>query len=124
MIIQVPHSVGPGETLLGSGFTMAQSGKGANQAVASARAGGEVIFVSCVGEDAFGRNTYNALHKEAIDATYVKIIKEAPTGIAMIQIDEKGENSICVVPGANNHLYPEDVLHAGKAIEKADVALI
>lgn len=124
MIIQVPHSVGPGETLLGSGFTMVPGGKGANQAIASARAGGEVIFVSCVGEDVFGRNTLNALHKESIDTTYVKIINEVPTGVAIIQIDVKGENSMCVAPGANNQLHPEDILHAEKAMEKADMVLI
>jgi ribokinase len=109
---------------MGTGFTIVQGGKGANQAVASARAGGDVVFISCVGDDLFGRNTVDALRNEAIDTSLVKVVKEVPTGVAMIQIDEKGENSICVAPGANNCLYSEDILSAENAIGEADVLLI
>jgi ribokinase len=124
MIIKSPHLPGPGETVLGGSFTIVQGGKGANQAVASARAGGEVVFISCVGDDAFGQNSITELTREGIDTSYVKIIKDIPSGIAMINVAETGENSISVAPGANSHLEPADIINAEHCIKDADIVLM
>jgi len=124
MIIISPHLPGPGETVLGGSFTIVQGGKGANQAVASARAGGDVVFISCVGDDSFGQNSIAELTREGIDTSYVKIIKNVPSGIAMINVAETGENSISVAPGANSQLLPADIIKAEHSIKDADIVLM
>ncbi len=112
MIVKVPHIPAPGETILGGDFTTAAGGKGANQAVAAARTGGEVVFVTCLGEDDFGKHALTGYQKEKIDTSLVKITKEKPSGIAMINVAGNGENSISVAPGANSMLQPEDLRNA------------
>jgi len=124
MIIKSPHLPGPGETVLGGSFSIVQGGKGANQAVASARAGGNVVFISCVGDDAFGQSSIAELTKEGINTSYVKIIKDMPSGIAMINVAETGENSISVAPGANSQLLPTDIINAEHTIKDADIVLM
>lgn len=107
MICRVPHIPSLGETVLGSDFLTIQGGKGANQAVAAARAGGEVTFIGCVGNDVFGKQALASYQVEGIDISCMEIIDGVPTGIALINVADSGENSISVAPGANARLLPE-----------------
>ncbi len=110
-----------GETLMGSGFKMGPGGKGSNQAVAAARAGGKVSFISRLGKDAFGDIAIATWKGEGI-VPHVAIAADEPTGAAYIFVsDETGENAIIVVPGAAGGLSPKDVEAARSAIEGARV---
>ncbi len=90
MIIQLESIPRPGETLLGGEFSIAAGGKGANQAVAAARAGGDVTFVACVGDDMFGKEAIEGFVKDAINIDYVFKDDEAPSGVALIFVDKNG----------------------------------
>lgn len=110
-----------GETLMGSGFKMGPGGKGSNQAVAAARAGGKVSFISRLGQDAFGDIAIATWKAEGI-TPHVAIAPDEPTGAAYIFVsDETGENAIIVVPGAAGGLSPNDVEAARGAIAGAKV---
>lgn len=110
-----------GETLLGSGFHMSPGGKGSNQAVAAARAGARVTFISRIGQDAFGGMALAAWAKEGIDARVVQSASE-PTGAASIFVnDETGENAIIVVPGAASTIGLADIDAAADAIAASKV---
>jgi ribokinase len=110
--VTVPVLPGPGATVVGSAARFAPGGKGANQAVAAARLGGEVRMVGCVGDDEFGRQLLAALHKEAVNADAVRTVAGAPTGLAMIAVDRAAENLIVVAPGANHEAGPPEVAAA------------
>ena len=97
----------PGETLLGGTFFMNAGGKGANQAVAAARAGGNVTLIAKVGNDIFGQQTIEGLQKENINTDYVLVDDTAPSGTALIMVNDDGENCIVVAPGANANLLPD-----------------
>ena len=99
----------PGETLLGGTFFMNAGGKGANQAVAAARLGGNVTMVAKVGNDIFGKQTIEGLRKENINTDFFFVDEVAPSGTALIMVDDEGENSIVVAPGANANLLPADI---------------
>ncbi len=99
----------PGETLLGGTFFMNAGGKGANQAVAAARAGGDVTLIAKVGNDIFGKQTIEGLQKENINTDYVFVDDTAPSGTALIMVNDDGENCIVVAPGANANLLPKDI---------------
>ncbi len=99
----------PGETLLGGTFFMNAGGKGANQAVAAARLGGNVILVTKVGNDIFGKQTIEGLQKENINTDFVFVDETAPSGTALIMVNDEGENSIVVAPGSNANLLPADI---------------
>ncbi|MBI5372056.1 MAG: ribokinase [Sphingobacteriales bacterium] len=99
----------PGETILGGTFLMNAGGKGANQAVAAARLGGDVTLVAKVGNDIFGKQSIEGFKKEGIYTGYVFVDEEAPSGTALIMVNEEGENCIVVAPGANNRLLPADI---------------
>jgi ribokinase len=114
----------PGETVLGGKLERAGGGKGANQAVAAARAGGQVAFVARVGDDDFGHSTLGNLKQEGICADFVTIDPEAASGVALIMVEKSGENLIAVAPGANARLTPADVHAAREAIAEADVLLV
>jgi ribokinase len=124
MIIRVPHIPSPGETILGGEFSMAAGGKGANQAVAAARAGGRVTFLARVGDDFFGAEALKNLKADGINARFVLRDRRAASGVALINVGENGENSISVASGANALLAPEDVLRAEKALKGADIVLV
>jgi ribokinase len=124
MIVKVPHLPAPGETILGGEFSVVQGGKGANQAVAAARAGGNVTFVSCVGNDLFGKKSLEVLANENIDISAVKIADGYSSGVALINVSDSGENSISVAPGANSQLLPEDIVNITDIILKADILLL
>ena len=111
----------PGETILGSDFAVVGGGKGANAAVAAARMGASVAFVGCVGRDDFGSARLADLEREGIDIGLVGRSAAASSGVALILVDEAGENSIVVVPGANALLEPGAV--AALAIGPGDVLL-
>ena len=124
MVVRVPSLPVPGETLLGSGFANVPGGKGANQAVAASRLGAVVTFVGCVGADAFGDLLVQNLENEGIDTQFVIRDPDAPTGVALITVDEAfGENTIVVAPGANSKLSPALLELAAAAIRDADVLL-
>jgi len=124
MVIKSPRLPQPGETILGETFFMTQGGKGANQAVAVARLGGEVMFVAKTGADIFGNNTRELLQKEGIDGKYLLTDPVHPSGVALITIDEKAENSIVVSSGANGNLLPEDLAQIPEIIEDVKIILM
>lgn len=99
----------PGETSLGGTFFMNAGGKGANQAVAAARLGGNVTLVTKVGSDIFGKQTIDGLQKENINTDFIFVDESTPSGIALIMVNKEGENCIVVAPGANANLLPADI---------------
>jgi ribokinase len=121
MIIKLDRLPQPGETVLGGEFSTAAGGKGANQAVAAARAGGDVTFVARVGADMFGHRAVEAFRADGIDVRHVREDPGTPSGVALIFVDRNGENSIAVASGANARLRATDVREAGEAIRTADV---
>jgi ribokinase len=108
MVIKTNNFPAPGETILGGRFLMNAGGKGANQAVAAARLGGMVIFVGKIGDDIFGKQAVQQLEDEGINVDFVAVDPENPSGVALITVDKKGENSIVVAPGSNGTLSPAD----------------
>ena len=110
-----------GETILGGDFIMTPGGKGANQAVAAAKLGAEVYFVAKLGDDIFSQQSLANFEKEAVDTEYVTRSKEAPSGVALITVDQAGNNIIVVAPGANQQLSPGDVEAAKSAIASSGV---
>lgn len=124
MVIRTARLPAPGETLLGGEFFMNPGGKGANQAVAAARLGGDVVFVARVGNDMFGKEAVRGFEKEGIDTEFIAADPEKPSGVATIMVDSKGENCIAVASGANNSLSAADVDRAMERIQAADVLLM
>lgn len=108
LVFSVPHHVRPGETLSATGLTEFPGGKGANQAVASARAGARTALVGAIGNDGFGAAMAAFLTDHGIDLSAVHRREGIPTGIAAIAVDAAGQNSIIVVPGANASLTAAD----------------
>lgn len=124
MIIKLERIPRPGETVLGGEFVMAAGGKGANQAVAAARAGGTVSLVAKVGGDVFGTQAVAGFRKDKINVQYVFQDKQAPSGVALIFVARDGENSIAVASGANARLMPADLKKARTAITRAATLLM
>ena len=124
MVIRVPHIPRPGETVLGTDLTMAGGGKGANQAVAAARAGGRVTLVARVGDDVFGGQAVAAFAADGLETRFVLRTPGISSGVALINVDDRGENSISVASGANARLSVEDVKSAAAAFEEADIVLL
>lgn len=123
LIVRVPRIPRPGETVLGGRFATAPGGKGANQAVAAARAGGNVTFIARVGRDAFGQQAIAGFRRDGIDVRHVRGDPHAPTGVALIFVAADGQNSIAVAGGANAKLSAADVQRARRALAQAQVAL-
>jgi len=124
MIVKTPRLPRPGETVLGGEFAQAAGGKGANQAVAAARAGGSVSFIGCVGKDLLGDQSIAGLEKDGIDTNLVMRIPDKPSGVALILVDENGENSIAVAPGANQDLSAGHIEKSGDMFRSSSIALI
>ena len=124
MIIKLDHIPRPGETILGGEFVTAAGGKGANQAVAAARAGGKVTFVARVGRDMFGDQAIAGFVKEKINTDHVSRDKSRPSGVALIFVAKDGENSIAVAGGANNGLSATDVKKAKANIADAGMLIM
>lgn len=124
MVIKTRKLPAPGETILGGTFLMNPGGKGANQAVAAARLGGKVRFITKRGNDLFGNQAVGLLMRENIDTEYIVKDPELPSGVALITVDANGENSIVVAPGSNGNLLKEDIpLHVFES-EKTDILLL
>jgi len=109
MVIKTEKIPVPGETILGGIFLMNPGGKGANQAVAAARLGGKVTFITKRGNDLFGNQAIGLFMREGIDTQYVVEDHDHPSGVALITVDSAGENSIVVAPGSNGNLLQDDI---------------
>jgi len=121
MIIRLARLPSRGETVLGGKFSIAAGGKGANQAVGAARAGGRVTFIARLGKDMLGDKAAAGFAKERIDTSFITRDASAPSGIALIFTEEGGENIIAVAAGSNGRLSPKDVRRARRAIAGARV---
>lgn len=124
MIIKVQRIPKPGETILGGEFATAAGGKGANQAVGAARAGGQVTLIACLGPDVFGDQALAGLVADGINVQHVVRHATSPSGVALIFVGQDGENSIAVASGANNLLSPADVRQAAAAFREASVVVL
>jgi ribokinase len=124
MVVKSKKLPAPGETVIGGTFLMNPGGKGANQAVAAARLGGRVNFVACLGNDVFGKESIQQLQRENVSTEFVHISHDHPSGVALINVNEHGENSIVVAPGANAQLTKEHVGNALKSITKPSIVLL
>ena len=109
LVTRVERHPRPGETLLGEGLSRLAGGKGANQAVAAAAAGAQVLMVGCVGDDAGGTAYLDRLRDRGVDVSRVRVVAGQASGHALIAVDDHGENSIIVIPGANASLGEEEV---------------
>lgn len=114
----------PGETIGDGRFLQANGGKGANQAVSAARLGGDVVFLTCVGDDMQGRMLREVFASDGIHTELMKFSSTSPTGTALIFVADDGENCIAVAPGANGELLPEDIDAAGSALADASWLLL
>ncbi|KJG06153.1 ribokinase [Photobacterium angustum] len=123
-VLQVPSFPRPGETLHGRNYQVIPGGKGANQAVAAARLNADIGFIACVGDDAFGMLMHDNFVKDGIDVRGVKTEVGTPTGIAMIQVSDCGENSICLSAEANNKLTEQAIESDLDTIRQAEYLLM
>ncbi len=124
MVVKSKKLPAPGETILGGTFFMNPGGKGANQAVAAARLDGQVTFIAKTGNDLFGEQAIHIFKNEGIDIRFIIRDKKNPSGIALITVDENGENCIVVAPGSNAELSAYDIEDEAFVVEKSDVFLM
>jgi ribokinase len=124
MIIKMARIPRPGETIIGGEFTSAAGGKGANQAVGAARAGGAVTLIARIGQDMFGDKAVAGFIADGINVDYVVRDRTSPSGVALIFVGQNGENSIAVASGANARLTPADVRKAKGAFRDVSVLLL
>jgi ribokinase len=123
MTFATPRLPSAGETLSGRSLMVGQGGKGANQAVVAARLGAQVTFISRVGDDQFGNEAIRHFQNEGISTSFVFQDSQQPTGTACILVDDRGENCIVIIAGANGQLTPDDIRMATPAIQDADLVL-
>jgi ribokinase len=124
MVVRSKHLPSPGETVLGGEFSQFPGGKGANQAVAAARAGARVTFIGRVGDDPLGHAAIRNLEKAGVITDAIHRDKETPSAVALILVDERGENLISAAPGANARLSTDDIDRSLGIIRSADVVLL
>jgi len=124
MIVKLDRIPRPGETILGGEFVTAAGGKGANQAVSAARAGGSVTFIARVGSDMFGDQAIAGFLAEGINVDHLVRDPASPTGVALIFVGGDGENSIGVATGANGNLSSIDILNAREAFAGAGILMM
>jgi len=124
MVIKADHLPAQGETILGGTFFMNPGGKGANQAVAAARLGGNVTFICKTGNDIFGRQSAKLFEDEGINTAYILSDPAHPSGVALVTVDANAENCIVVASGANATLHPQDLQKAQAEIEQASIVLM
>ena len=124
LITTVERFPNAGETISGKSFMQAMGGKGANQAVAARRLGGDVKFVTCLGNDANGHNTLTYFKNEGLDVSSALIVDHAPTGTAVILVNNEGENCIVVTPGANHELLPIHIKDLDSEIGNAAMVVL
>ena len=123
LVVKVDTMPKGGQTLIGSNFKEVPGGKGANQAVAMARLGGNVSMIGKVGNDGFGQTLLNALKTDNVNTDYIGI-EEGPTGVALITVDKNAENSIVVAPGANFKVAVEDIDNNIESINNSDIVVV
>jgi len=124
LVTRVPRCPKVGETLIGYSFATHPGGKGANQAVATARLGAKTYFAGCVGQDVFGSLLQRTLALAGVDVSILRTHPTEPTGTAVIFVDDQGRNSIILTPSANYGITPEDVASLKPMFEKVDVLLV
>ena len=124
MVVKGTHLPKAGETVTGGQFIMAAGGKGANQAVAAARLGAEVTLIAKVGNDIFGDQAVENFRREGICTDCILRDAENATGVALILVDERGENLISVASGANHAITPQEILAAADRIRQADALML
>lgn len=124
LVVRSPRFALAGETILGHSFHTIPGGKGANQAVAARRMGAEVAMIGRVGGDEFGLTLRGNLDAEGIDTTRLQVTEGESSGVALITVDDSGENTIIVVPGANGRLTVEDVEGSHGLIAGANILLM
>ena len=122
LVASVERLPQPGETVSAPGFTSSHGGKGANQAVAASRLGGDVALVAAVGGDHESLELLEALAEEGVDVALVDVLHGFTSGVALITVDDVGENTIAVHPGANGRLGLDTESRA--LIERADIVLL
>ena len=124
LVFETPKFPMDGETVIGGDFKVISGGKGANQAVAAARAGADVVFLTKVGNDEFGSNAIDAYELEGIDISFIEKQKGVSTGTAMIMVNQtSGENAIIVAPGANDYLNEQNIDRISNSIMEKDIVL-
>ena len=124
LVVQAPRMPAPGETIAGEDLRMIPGGKGANQAAAASKLGGRVSMVGAVGEDAFGPRLVENLSGQGVDTREVRRLSDVASGTALIIVDDGGENSIVISPGANGRLSPADVDGIEGLLEEAQLLLL
>jgi ribokinase len=124
LIARVKRFAVAGETIEGSHFMQAMGGKGANQALAAHKLGGDVKFITSLGSDSNGENTLKYFKNIGLDASASLIVDSVPSGTAMIWVDENGENCIVITPGANKELSPEYIIKMKNEIAAADIVVM
>lgn len=124
LVVHTNRHPKPGETLLGRDFQTFPGGKGANQAVAAARAGGQVFIIGRVGEDAFGSVLLESIARDGVNTTFVRRTSSTASGVALITLDAEGQNTIVVASGANEMLTAQDVLASESIFENAAALLM
>lgn len=121
LVAYVDRAPDAGETVTGQSFEMHGGGKGANQAVASARAGASVVMLGGVGQDAFGSARTTDLADEGIDTSRIQRFDDVPSGVALITVESTGENRIAYIPAATRSVAPE---HARQVVEDVSPRLV
>ncbi|MDZ4708589.1 MAG: ribokinase [Saprospiraceae bacterium] len=124
MVVKTNRFPQPGETIIGGEFFMFPGGKGANQAVAAARLGGRVSFICKVGNDLFGTQAVEGFRRENIHTAFCFVDAEAASGVALITINQEGENEIVVASGANHTLTADDLDQADELFHSAEIILL
>jgi ribokinase len=123
LMIAMPNLPKRGETVRGRDFMIAPGGKGANQAVAAARLGGDVGFIGCIGDDEFGEKLQKSLSESGVDTAHLSVASKVSTGVALILSEDSGENSIAIVAGANDLLLPTNIEAARELIGGASIVV-
>lgn len=124
LVTMTPRMPRIGETLEARDFFTGYGGKGANQAIAAARLGAEVVMVARIGDDMFGAEMRRNFEENGVDASHVKVVEGCPTGVAAISVDDDGNNCIMIVKGANGRLLPADVENAARSLRGCGMMLL
>lgn len=124
LVARVAHLPLPGETVGNADYTTAYGGKGANQAIAAARSGGDVVFATSLGDDSYGSALIPYFLDNAIGPEYLFMEQDTPTGVAIILVADNGENCIAVAPGANRMLGDGKIQRIHEAIDRAEYLLL
>lgn len=124
LVVRTPRIPPAGETVLGGDLLINPGGKGANQAVAAARLGADVLFLARIGSDMFGDRSVESIATHGVSTEYVVRDANTPSGVALISVDDSGRNAIVVAPGSNARLTVDDVERSREAFQRADVVVI